>query len=434
MSNARYPSYQSYDSPTFDKLPAHWRVVRGRHLIKIHTGSGDTVDADEIGEFPFYVRSDSPLRSSGWEFDTTAVLTAGDGAGVAKVFHLVSGKFMAHQRVYVLHDFRGVTPEFFFYAFKSMFHLMALDGSAKSTVDSVRRHMIADMPFGVPPLDEQHAIADYLDQETAQIDALVAKQEEFIGLLRERRSALRDNALTNGPIAGQSIEVTESAFLPELPDGWRAVPTRRVLAFGPSNGVSPEAGRVGDLRSLSIGAVRNGQVVLSDDVTKFIDRSAVRDIPRLRLVSGDVLIVRGNGNIRLVGRAGLVGNGFDSEEYIYPDLLMRIRTGLSMLPEFFVEAFESPASRNQIELLARTTVGTYKVSAADIRTIVLPLPPIEEQLAIVKHINEQKRQIDTLISKAEGHVALAKERRSALITAAVTGQFDVRTAKKGARV
>src|SRR5699024_785399 len=155
--------------------------------------------------------------------------------------------------------------------------------------------------------------------------------------------------------------------------------------------------------SLSIGAVREGRVKASEDVTKYVDREALRDVSRLLIHEGDVLIVRGNGNLDLVGRAGFVGEEFYQLEYIYPDLLFRIRTNSRMTSEFFVSAFESPASRAQIELLARTTVGTFKVSAADIRSIVLPVPPLDEQHAIVKHIEEQTARIDTLIAKAEEH-------------------------------
>src|SRR5699024_6994792 len=228
------------------------------------------------------------------------------------------------------------------------------------------------LDLSLPPFDEQRAIADYLDQETARIDTLVAKQEEFIGLLRERRSAVRDSALTDGLKGIGASKRTGNVWLPILPSGWRAVPARRLLSYGPSNGVSPEPGRVGDMRSLSIGAVRDGRVKVSEDVTKYVDRDSLRDVSQLLLHYGDVLIVRGNGNISLVGRAGMVGNEFTQEEYIYPDLLIRIRTTADMLPDFFVAAFDTPTSRAQIELLARTTVGTFKISAADVRSIVLP--------------------------------------------------------------
>ncbi|MFP3359195.1 restriction endonuclease subunit S, partial [Planococcus sp. SIMBA_143] len=141
-------------------------------------------------------RSPIPLRSTDFTFDTEAVLTAGDGA-VGEVFHHVRGKFHAHQRVYVLSNFRDVLPRYFFYYFSSFFRLMAQDGSARTTVDSVRRWMLTDMPFVLPQPDEQRTIADYLDHETAQIDALVAKQEELIRHLEERRLAfITTTALT----------------------------------------------------------------------------------------------------------------------------------------------------------------------------------------------------------------------------------------------
>ncbi|GAB2742282.1 restriction endonuclease subunit S [Sinomonas soli] len=170
--------------------------IRCRYLCDVGTGSGDTQDADEEGEFPFYVRSDTPLQSQTYEFEGPAVLTAGDGAGVGKVFHLVDGRFMAHQRVYVMRRFRRVTPKFFFYSFSARFAKAALDGSAKSTVDSVRRPMLIDLPLPIPPLDEQREIVDYLDREIAKIDALIDKVELHIGLAKERRSALITAAVT----------------------------------------------------------------------------------------------------------------------------------------------------------------------------------------------------------------------------------------------
>jgi len=182
-----------------------WRVIRARFLVDIKTGSGDTQDAELNGVYPFYVRSDTPLRSSRYEFEGPAVLTAGDGAGVAKVFHLVYDEFMAHQRVYVLDRFRHVLPEFFMAFFSTFFEKVALDGSAKSTVDSVRRHMIADMPVVVPPSDVQQRIVDAINDVTSQSAALITKAERFIELAKERRSALITAAVT-----GQ-IEVGEEA-------------------------------------------------------------------------------------------------------------------------------------------------------------------------------------------------------------------------------
>lgn len=168
----------------------HMKWVKVKYVARIQTGTGDTQDASDDGSYSFYVRSQTPLRHTSWEFEGPAILTAGDGAGVGKVFHLVKGKFMAHQRVYVINDFTRVLPEYFFHTFKHFFPVEVVDGTAKSTVESIRMRMIADLKIPLPPLDEQRRIADYLDETTAKIDAMLDKVAQLKDLLTERRAAL----------------------------------------------------------------------------------------------------------------------------------------------------------------------------------------------------------------------------------------------------
>ena len=167
----------------------NYSFTQVKFLADITTGTGDTQDATETG-YPFYVRSNTPVFSSDWEFEGDAVLTAGDGAGVGRVYHLATGRFRAHQRVYVIHNFRAITPEYFLHVFRALFPDTVLSGSAQTTVPSVRLHMISDLKIPLPPLDEQRRIADHLDAETAKIDAMIAKAGELRALLDERRSAL----------------------------------------------------------------------------------------------------------------------------------------------------------------------------------------------------------------------------------------------------
>lgn len=179
-----------------DDLPASTEWIPSKFVVKIRTGSGDTKDAVEHGEYPFYVRSQTPKSHDRWEFDGDAVLTAGDGAGVGKVFHFVTGKFMAHQRVYVINDFDGVVPKYYFHLFKHLFPKVATDGTAKATVDSVRHRMIADLRIPFPAPTEQRRIADHLDEVTGKIDAMQAKVAELKSLLMERRAALITDVVT----------------------------------------------------------------------------------------------------------------------------------------------------------------------------------------------------------------------------------------------
>lgn len=170
--------------------------VRVKFLCDIGTGYGDTQDATEDGEYPFYVRSNNILRSSGWDIEGPAVLTAGDGAGVGKVFHYAEGRMKVHQRVYALTNFRSVNPRYFFEAFIRIFPDTVLYGGASSTVASLRMHMLADLELPLPPLDEQRRIAAEIDRETAEIDAMLADIVELRDLLAERRSAVIAAAVT----------------------------------------------------------------------------------------------------------------------------------------------------------------------------------------------------------------------------------------------
>ncbi|MGW6655599.1 restriction endonuclease subunit S [Rhodococcus sp. NPDC055024] len=397
MRSTRYPAYTPHDRPTFNELPSHWDVVRGRHLVKIQTGSGDTVDATPEGDYPFYVRSDQSLRSDRWEYDTTAVLTAGDGAGVAKVFHLVHGRFMAHQRVYVLSEFRRVTPQYFYFAFSSMFHLIALDGSAKSTVDSVRRPMIADMPFPVPPVEEQQQIADSLDRETARIDTLIEEQQRLIEMLLDRRGAVADQ-LFNPDAPGFPLK----RFVEEVTVG---------IVVNPSAWYVQEG--VPALRGLN---VRPGHIISEDLVYLSLEGDARHKKSRLR--AGDVVVVR-------TGQAGAAA-------VIPPDMagvnaidLLIVRPGPHVDSNFLAAYINAPSTKSKITQGSVGAIqGHFNVGA--LRELEFPTLDVVEQRRCAEEWLARASAIDTLIAETKKFIGLSQERRSALVTAAVTGRIDVR--------
>lgn len=177
-------------------VPEHWGVKKLRYICNIQTGDKDTIDAVDDANFPFYVRSQTIERIDSFTFDCEAVLTAGDGVGVGKVFHYVNGKFDFHQRVYMFNNFKNISGMFFFYFLRENFWKVAFDGGAKSTVDSLRRPMITNFTMTIPPPPEQQAIVAYLDSETGKIAALIGKVETAIEKLKEYRTALISAAVT----------------------------------------------------------------------------------------------------------------------------------------------------------------------------------------------------------------------------------------------
>lgn len=171
-------------------------TVPAKLLARIKTGEGDTQDAIEDGEFPFYVRSDTVRASDNWTFEGPAVLTSGDGAGVGKIFHYAEGKFRAHQRVYVLKDFKNVDPKYFYWCFQTNFPRQVEHGGAKATVESVRMNMVADTPIPLPPLEKQREIADGLDSEFGKMNGLIEDSTRLVSLLKERKTALITEVVT----------------------------------------------------------------------------------------------------------------------------------------------------------------------------------------------------------------------------------------------
>lgn len=165
-------------------IPSDWEEEKIKNLALITTGAKNTQDKIDNGEYPFFVRSQIVERINSFSCDEEAVLTAGDGVGTGKVFHYIKGKFDFHQRVYKISNFsEKLNGYFFFLYFSNHFLNRIMQMTAKSSVDSVRMEMIANMPIPLPPtLAEQRAIATALSNVYALItglDALIEKKRNI---------------------------------------------------------------------------------------------------------------------------------------------------------------------------------------------------------------------------------------------------------------
>ena len=161
-------------------IPSDWDYDEIQYLAGITTGAKNTQDRVSDGTYPFFVRSQTVERINSYSYDGVAVLTAGDGVGTGKVFHYINGKFDFHQRVYKISEFAERLDGYFFYLyFSKNFYNRIMQMTAKSSVDSVRREMIAKMLIPLPTKAEQTAIATALNDADAlitQIEKLVAKK------------------------------------------------------------------------------------------------------------------------------------------------------------------------------------------------------------------------------------------------------------------
>lgn len=402
-------------APWLGELPNGWQEIALRYLARIETGSRDTVDAVPGGEYPFIIRSQTPLEIDTYSYDTEAVLTAGDGA-VGEIFHHINGRFEVHQRVYVMHDFHGLDGRYFYYYFSSEFGQTVAYGGAQSTVASLRRPMFTGFPVAVPPLEVQRAIANYLDRETAQIDAFIAKNEELITLLTERRAAVIARAVTKGIDDAAELKPSGVPALGSIPTGWAVRRVRNVgraiigLTYAPEDVCGEDDGGTLVLRA---GNIQDSRLDFEDCV--YVSKS-IPDSLRLRL--GDIVICARNGSARLIGK-----NALATEEVVgqtWGAFMAVLRTPTNEYLRWVLNSTIFTSS-----LGAFTTATINQLTSSTLHSLQFALPPRDEQVAIAAYLEEATNSIDEAIRAAGRATDLARERRAALISAAVTGKIDV---------
>ncbi len=203
---ARKKQYESYrDSLFSDKLndlslelcPNGVQYSELKEIADISTGSHNTNEGVENGMYPFYVRSQEPLTLNSYDYDETAIITAGDGVGVGKVFHFVSGKYALHQRAYRIHaNTTEVEDKFLYYYFCTNFMKYIEKTMFKGSVPSIRRPMLNAFKIPVPPLEVQQEIVRLLDDFTAKTTKLQDKLNEELKSRQKQYEYYRDKLLT----------------------------------------------------------------------------------------------------------------------------------------------------------------------------------------------------------------------------------------------
>ena len=421
---AKYQQYAEYKDSGVEwlgEIPSYWNLKKLKYLCKVTTGSRDTVNAVEDGEYPFFVRSQTIERINSVGADCEAVLTAGDGVGVGKVYHYYNGKFDFHQRVYMLYEFSSVTGRFVYYYLSSNFYKVALEGNAKSTVDSLRLPQFLNFEFSVPTVAEQNYIVDFLDHETAKIDSLIEKQQQLIELLKEKRQAVISHAVTKGLNANVALKDSGVEWLGQVPEHWEV---RQLRYLGTcQNGINIGAEYFGSGSPF----ISYGDVYRNPELPTVFDglvQSTENDRKIYSVRSGDVLFTRTSETIEEIGFSSTCLN--DVKNATFAGFLIRFRpVKNTLLPEYSKFYFRNILLRaffvKEMNLVTRASL-----SQELLKKLAVPFPSLEEQKKIADFLHSKDQIFDKLINDCKKQIELLKERRTALISAAVTGKIDVR--------
>lgn len=193
---ARKKQYEYYRDFLFNfENTVHWLPLG--QIADIGTGSSNTNEELEVGEYPFFVRSQEVRRKDTFEYDETAIITSGDGVGVGKIFHFVEGKYALHQRAYRIHirDER-VLPKYYFYYMRSAFLPYIQRNAVNSSVTSIRRRMLDEFPVPIPSISEQALIVDILDRFDKLCNDISEGLPAEIEARRKQYEYYRDKLLT----------------------------------------------------------------------------------------------------------------------------------------------------------------------------------------------------------------------------------------------
>ena len=192
---AREAQYNYHRTHLLSEISNYQSVLLG-DIAEIGTGSHDTKDAIPDGEYIFYARGRRPLRLGDYDFDEKAIITAGDGVGVGKVFHFATGRYALHQRAYRIVPQPGVNPRYIYHYLVNGFSRYVERTSVHASVTSLRRPMFLKYPVMLPSLEEQNRIADILDLFEEFVGDLSVGLPAEIAARRKQYEYYRDRLLT----------------------------------------------------------------------------------------------------------------------------------------------------------------------------------------------------------------------------------------------
>ncbi|WPR65420.1 restriction endonuclease subunit S [Glutamicibacter protophormiae] len=328
--------------------------------------------------------------------------------------------------IFVLRPLQSYSTEYLHWVFSSdVFRTFVDLTSYGSTIMHLYQNVLVNFVFGVPSNEEQDAIVNYLDRETAEIDAFIADQEELIALLAERRTATITRAVTKGLEPNAPMKDSGVEWLGEVPTRWVVAPLKRQL-LGIDQGVSPEAS-TGLADDQSVGVLKAGCVnggTFQETQHKRLPEDFAYD-SKILVNVGDLLVNRASGSPSLVGSAAIVRTG--NYKLILSDKIFRLRLSSTVLPNYMEKFLNSTVYRIQVLGAISGAEGlANNLPSSALRRFLVPVPPVDEQEKITAYLDRETADIDAAITDAREAIALSQERRSAVISAAVTGKIDVR--------
>lgn len=446
---AKYRAYAEYKDSGLEwlgEIPSHWKIASLRFLVEA-VSNGSTASQVEESETTVPISRIESISTG--EIDMNKV-------GFVDI-KTISQNFKLHKNDILLSHinslpmvgnialkrddstlFHGMNllrlvpnrtitaPYYLFWLLKSIYFRKSVESVAKPAINqaSVSIDSLKNIKLLVPNIDEQIAIANFLDHETAKIDHLIEKQQQLIELLKEKRQAVISHAVTKGLNPNVPMKDSGVEWLGEVPEHWILSNLKYFASIQGGYAFNSDLFVEEGTQVLRIGNVYQNTLSL-DRQPIYISNELVKNFKDFIVSKNDVLM-------SLTGTLGKRDYGFaikvkTDEKYLLNQRVAKISPNPSKIDtDFMVYVLWSESYLTQLYSLPSGTKQA-NLSNSDVLGIQIVVPPsLEEQKDIAKYLKNKLLKFDDMILKAESAISLMQERRTALISAAVTGKIDVR--------
>lgn len=443
----RYPSYKDSGVAWLGRVPSHWETRKLKHIARFFGGGTPSSEMAEYwtGDIPWVSPKDMKAEIIGDSQDHISPLALSNSATMlvpsGSVLMVVRSGILKHtipvaiaaRSLTLNQDMKAIflqeclRPDYLAATIRGHQSALLVEWrKAGATVESIEHELVAQTEVLIPPLDEQTKIASFIDRETANIDALVAKKRQLLGLIEEKRSALISHVVMKGLDPTAPMKNSGIGWLGQVPAHWTV--SRLKFAARLESGHTPSRSVAEYWQNCTIPWVsladvhqirRGGVDVINDTAEKISELGLANS--SARLLPADTVILSRTAS---VGFSAILGQPMATTQ----DFANWI-CGPRLRPRYLLQVLRSMTPEYR-----RLTMGSthQTIYMPDIAEFTVPLPPLDEQDRIVDYIEEESQRLGKLTDKLRRHIELLGEYRTALISAAVTGKIDVRDQGAGA--
>ncbi len=435
MGAKPYPAYKDSGVEWIGDIPEHWEVKRTKSVVSILKVIAGKLGYEVISVTQRGLRLKDTSSFEGQnaqDYSKYQLVNVDDfvlnhmdllTGYVGKSTYL--GVTSPDYRVVRTVDTRRTDQKFTLFLFQNCYHhkLWYKYGQGAAHLGRWRlpRQEFNEFQLPSPPLEEQKQIASFLDRETSKIDTLIEKQQQLINLLKEKRGSLISHTVTKGLNPNVPMKDSGVEWIGEIPKHWE-VKRLGLLCKKIGSGKTPLGG-ADQYTDSGVMFIRSQNVydegLRLEDIV-FIDAETDASMAGSRVMSSDILL---NITGASIGRSCIVPVGVPKANVNQHVCIIRL---LDIRLSNHIEWVLKGNSSQSFFASSQNGAARDGLNFSVISRLNVPFPPLEEQQQIATYLDEETSKIDTLIEKANQSIALLKERRSSLISAAVTGKIDVR--------